>query len=154
MIFSVRIKPTVREGVSVIYTRGEAGLNLSGERIGRKWEGIEVHIPSEVEAAQATQIVRDLETAFSFLGDVSLLGLYLTDPTLNLNDPNNTTSGLGGALVADLDAALAGGTGMLVPQTDSSASSFAAKLGLKRTTESVVGEAVRSSESGSASIKH
>jgi hypothetical protein len=59
------------------------------------------------------------------LGDVSTFGIYLTDPNLNLNDPNNTTSGLGGALVADLDAALAGGTGVLVSQTDTSSASFA-----------------------------
>lgn len=58
------------------------------------------------------------------LGDVSLLGVYLTDPSLNLNDPNNATSGLGGALIADMDAALPGGTGLLVPQTDTSIASF------------------------------
>jgi len=63
------------------------------------------------------------------LGDVSVLGVYMTDPLLNLNDPNNTTSGLGGALIADLDAANASGglngTGVLVPQTDTSTASFA-----------------------------
>jgi hypothetical protein len=59
------------------------------------------------------------------LGDVSALGLYMTDPTLNLNDPKNTTGGLGGALVADLDDLLAGGIGVLVPQTDTSTASFA-----------------------------
>ena len=58
------------------------------------------------------------------LGDVSILGVYVTDPNLNLSDPNNTTSGLGGALVADLDSALAGGTGVLVPQTDTSSARF------------------------------
>jgi hypothetical protein len=58
------------------------------------------------------------------LGSVSVLGIYLTDPNLNLNDPNNTTSGLGGALVADLDANI-DGTGVLVPQTDTSVASFA-----------------------------
>ena len=58
------------------------------------------------------------------LGDVSTLGIYMTDPNLNLNDPNNTTTGLGGALIADLDAALPGGTGVVVPQTDTSAGSF------------------------------
>jgi hypothetical protein len=51
------------------------------------------------------------------LGDVSVLGIYLTDPTLNLSDPNNTTTGLGGALVADLDGLDINGTGILVPQT-------------------------------------
>jgi hypothetical protein len=51
------------------------------------------------------------------LGDVSVLGIYLTDPSLNLSDPNNTTTGLGGALVADLDGFDINGTGILVPQT-------------------------------------
>ena len=59
------------------------------------------------------------------LGDVSVLGIYMTDPLLNLNDPNNTTSGLGGALVADLDGSNLNGTGVLIPQTDTSTASFA-----------------------------
>ncbi len=63
------------------------------------------------------------------LGDVSVLGIYLTDPLLNLNDPNDTTSGLGGALIADLDganpAAALNGTGVLIPQTDTSTAGFA-----------------------------
>jgi hypothetical protein len=58
------------------------------------------------------------------LGDVSALGIYMTDPNLNLNDPNNTANGLGGALVADLDTFL-NGTGVLTPQTDTSTASFA-----------------------------
>ena len=58
------------------------------------------------------------------LGDVSSLGIYMTDPNLNLNDPNNTTSGLGGALIADLDATV-NGSGVLIPQTDSATGSFA-----------------------------
>jgi hypothetical protein len=58
------------------------------------------------------------------LGDVSTLGIYMTDPNLNLTDPNNTSSGLGGGLIADLDPALPGGTGIIVPQTDTSTASF------------------------------
>jgi hypothetical protein len=57
------------------------------------------------------------------LGDVSVLGIYATDPTLNLNDPNNTASGGGGAAVVDLDGNVAG-SGVLVPQTDVSTASF------------------------------
>jgi hypothetical protein len=57
-------------------------------------------------------------------GDVSLIGIYMTDPNLNLNDPNNTSRGLGGALIANLDA-ITVGTGILVPQTDTSTASFA-----------------------------
>ncbi len=57
------------------------------------------------------------------LGDISVFGIYMTDPDLNLNDPNNTTSGLGGALLADLDTL--NGTGVLIPQTDNSTASFA-----------------------------
>jgi hypothetical protein len=68
------------------------------------------------------------------LGDVSVLGVYMTDPLLNLNDPNNTASGLGGALIADLDAANASGglngTGVLLPQTDTSTASFAGSYAL------------------------
>jgi hypothetical protein len=48
----------------------------------------------------------------------------MTDPNLNLSDPNNTTSGLGGALLADLDVFVVG-TGVLIPQTDPATASFA-----------------------------
>src|SRR5579864_670091 len=58
------------------------------------------------------------------LGDVNLLGIYLTDPNLNLSDPNNTSAGFGGALVADMDGFLSGGTGTLIPQTDISTAEF------------------------------
>jgi len=50
------------------------------------------------------------------VGSVVNLGLYFTDPALNLSDPNNTSGG-GGALITDLDAVLVG-TGVLIPQTD------------------------------------
>jgi hypothetical protein len=59
------------------------------------------------------------------LGDVSVLGMYMTDPNLNLNDPNNTASGEGGALLADLDGFTLNGTGVFTPQTDTSTGSFA-----------------------------
>jgi hypothetical protein len=61
------------------------------------------------------------------LGDVSAMGIYVTDPSLNLNDPNNTSTGLGGALIADMDAALPGGIGILIPQTDTSPANFTGK---------------------------
>mgnify|MGYP001408566742 CR=1 FL=1 len=68
------------------------------------------------------------------LGDVSALGIYATDPTLNLNDPNNTASpGAGNtfasALVVDLDANVIG-SGVLVPQTDNATASFAGNYAL------------------------
>ena len=50
------------------------------------------------------------------LGSIHTLGLYATDPRLNLLDPNNTTAAnLGAALVIDLDD-FAQGTGIVVPQ--------------------------------------
>lgn len=57
------------------------------------------------------------------LGNLSSVGLYLTDPNLNLIDPNNGSAGKG-ALLLDLDLPLAGGTGFIVPQTDTSVASF------------------------------
>lgn len=62
--FSVRIEPIFREVVTVIHNRQGKSLNLSGERIGKKWEGIEVHMPPDVDAAQIPQVVCDLEIAF------------------------------------------------------------------------------------------
>lgn len=60
------------------------------------------------------------------LGNITTLGIYMTDPTLDINDPNNKSVGaaVGGALVSDLDAGLVtgfplpGGIGMILPQTD------------------------------------
>jgi hypothetical protein len=49
-------------------------------------------------------------------GNVTTLGLYLTSPTVNINDPNDTTTDLGGALVVDLDPGLPGGMGVITPQ--------------------------------------
>jgi hypothetical protein len=65
---------------------------------------------------------------------VANLGIYATDPTLNLNDPNNTTSPgpgstVSGALVVDLDTDIAG-SGVLVPQTDTTTTSFAGNYAL------------------------
>ena len=66
--FSVRIEPMGREAVYVIHTRQGASLNLDGQRIGRKWEGIAVYIPRGVEAERASQIAHDLEAAFQAMG--------------------------------------------------------------------------------------
>jgi hypothetical protein len=55
-------------------------------------------------------------TGITGLGSIHALGLYATDPKLNLLDPNNTTAtNLGAALVLDLDG-FAQGTGIVVPQ--------------------------------------
>ena len=58
------------------------------------------------------------------LADFTSFGVYATDPNLNLLDVNNPAGG-GGALVLELDPKLAGGTGILIPQTDTATSSFA-----------------------------
>jgi hypothetical protein len=55
--------------------------------------------------------------------DLEFLGMYAVDNAININDPNNTTTGLGGALIVDLDSVLIG-TGVMVPQTDTSTASF------------------------------
>ena len=55
-------------------------------------------------------------TGITGMGSIHTLGLYATDPTLNLLDPNNTTAAnLGAALVLNLDD-FAQGTGIVVPQ--------------------------------------
>ncbi len=62
--FCVRVEPIFREVISVIHARDGTNLKLSGQRTGRKWEGIEVLIPQELDAARVPQVVGDLETAF------------------------------------------------------------------------------------------
>jgi len=62
--FFVRIEPVMREVVAVIHTRQGRSLRLNGERIGSKWEGIQVVIPQEVEASELPNIVNDLKAAF------------------------------------------------------------------------------------------
>jgi len=58
------------------------------------------------------------------LGGLSLLGVYMVDPHLNINDPNNTISGTGGALLVDLAGdGVTVGAGTLVPQADTTTSS-------------------------------
>jgi len=63
-------------------------------------------------------------------GVIGLLGLYVTDPKLNLLDPNSppATTTASGALLLNLDAAaagpLSGGVGMLIPQTDTKPADF------------------------------
>jgi hypothetical protein len=47
----------------------------------------------------------------------------------NLLDPNNTSGGLGGALLVDLDDFLPGGTGVAIPQTDTSTADFTGSYG-------------------------
>jgi len=61
------------------------------------------------------------------LGDLSFLGVYMVDPRLNINDPNNTISGTGGALLVDLASVRAVGTGTLVPQGTSLLPNLASK---------------------------
>jgi hypothetical protein len=59
-------------------------------------------------------------------GDVAALQVYATDPTLDLMDPNNVGGNpdVGGALVLDFDANLAGGIGTVVTQTDTTSTDF------------------------------
>ena len=59
--------------------------------------------------------------------DVSSFGVYMVDPALNINDPNNTTTDLGGALIVDLSSSgvTPGGMGVITPQTDTTSTDFA-----------------------------
>jgi len=61
-----------------------------------------------------------------FGDDVTNLGVYAVDPTLNILDPNNSTADTadsGGALLAEMDTNLVG-IGSIVPQTDVTMASF------------------------------
>jgi hypothetical protein len=65
--FSVRVEQGFREIVTVVHTRRRTARRLEGELIGKRWEGIAVHLPRNIDPADLPQIVRDLETAFGAL---------------------------------------------------------------------------------------
>jgi hypothetical protein len=65
--FSVKVEQGFREIVTIVHTRKGTTRRLDGERIGKRWEGIGVHLPRELDPADLPQIVRDLETAFAAL---------------------------------------------------------------------------------------
>jgi hypothetical protein len=91
----------------------EAGAFLSGESIAGTYA-------TQASGYGSFQFTTDSSE------DVSIFGVYLTDPAIDLIDPNNsvTPSGAagatGGALIAEMDALV--GTGFLLPQTDTTAS--------------------------------
>jgi hypothetical protein len=64
-------------------------------------------------------------TQSSAFGNITYFGLYMTDPTLNLNDPNNPAGAVGGGLLLEWDSALSGETGVFIPQTDTTTPDFA-----------------------------
>jgi|HubBroStandDraft_6_1064221.scaffolds.fasta_scaffold01860_4 hypothetical protein len=74
-----------------------------------------------------------------YFGDIATLGIYMTDPNLNLNDPNNTTTGLGGGLIAEMDGTLCGGTGLLISQTDTSTLSFQGNYAFGAQAQTIAG---------------
>jgi hypothetical protein len=61
--------------------------------------------------------------------DIVQFGVYAVDPTLNILDPNDTIDGAqeGGALIAEMDHNLVG-TGLLIPQTDTTLSDIATSV--------------------------
>ena len=65
--FSVKVEQGFREIVTIVHTRQGTTRRLDGERIGKRWEGIGVHLPHEFDPVDLAQIVRDLETAFAAL---------------------------------------------------------------------------------------
>jgi hypothetical protein len=62
--------------------------------------------------------------------ELTNFGVYVVDPALNIEDPNNTTTGLGGALLVELDSGSIG-TGVAVPQSSTSTLSGSYGIGVQ-----------------------
>jgi hypothetical protein len=124
-------------------TLGQFTTNSDGTFTGGVADDNELDNGVEVEAASIANSTYNLVgTAANGYGTISLdwngatttngppsvstLGVYMVDPTLNINDPNNTAHDLGGALVVDLSLAgvTPGGIGVITPQTDPAVASF------------------------------
>jgi len=65
--FSLRIETGFREIVFLVIKRNGVERKLEGERIGKTWQGIGLVLPGDIDAADVTQVVRDIETALSAL---------------------------------------------------------------------------------------
>ena len=72
--FSVRIQPSSREAVWVIYSHEGTEFKLGGELIGRNWEGVSVNIPQEFAGEKLTELINHLETAFQAMGRGYVIG--------------------------------------------------------------------------------
>ena len=71
--------------------------------------------------------------------DISVLGLYLTDPTINFADPNSSAASGGGlcAVIIDLDTKLVGSGLLIIPGTGTASGNFAEKLQASNTNNEV-----------------
>lgn len=58
--FTVRIDPGFRELVTVVHTRAGTTRKLDGERIGKRWNGIALHLPRDIEAEAVPALVSDI----------------------------------------------------------------------------------------------
>jgi len=132
-VFAVAANPwSVNVGALGQFTTSNTGsspANLTGVADDNEVQGNGVPIVLAAAISGTYNIASDgygsMTIGAGQLGNVSALGLYMTDPNLNLNDPNNTASGLGGALLVELDSINAGATGIVTPQTDTATASFA-----------------------------
>jgi hypothetical protein len=115
------VPPTPTGNFLGIADNDEAGDVFSGVIIGGSYT-----ISNSVNGT-AYNGYSNLQITTANLGDVTNLGLYLTDPTLNLEDPNNSSgqaaATAAGALVVDLDPGLTG-SGVLIPQTNTAPGDF------------------------------
>lgn len=111
-------------------TNGDGGIATGSADDNELYNGVQVENTSmlgstyDLESAAINgygSLSLNFQTSFV---DVSYVGVYMTDPTLNLNDPNNTTTDLGGGLTVDLDPSLPGGIGVITPQVDTTATDF------------------------------
>jgi hypothetical protein len=71
--------------------------------------------------------------------DISTLGLYLTDPSVNFADPNASASAGGGlcGVIIDLDTKLVGSGSLIIPGTGTPSGNFAVKLQASNTNNEV-----------------
>jgi hypothetical protein len=134
--------PSVTSGVFTLLgqwsqnyaTLGEFTTDSNGNITGGEADDNELDIGLQQEGVLIAGSTYDLITSgingygsmsMTGTGDVTTLGLYMVDPALNINDPNNTTSAdVGGALIIDLDGVLPGGSGIITPQTDTTVADF------------------------------
>ena len=92
--FNVRIEPIFREEVRVIYETDEKAWSFGGQYIGKRWQGIGIVIPQEIDPSHASIIASRLTEALAAIGYGYVIDHALDIETVSQNEKESAISEL------------------------------------------------------------
>lgn len=92
--FTVRIEPILREEIRVIFETHAKTWDFGGVYIGKRWQGINVVIPVEIDPLQADAIAARLTEALAAMGYGYVISRALEVETVPQSERENAISEL------------------------------------------------------------